>query len=208
MMAEPTAAELSWSRPVRLVRVATGTPSRAGRIDLERVAELVDVGVTIAGVHAVKVSTARVGATRVVTELCPVSLPADDVATLTARRSLTALLDELTDADGVVPVAVAGSAFRFRVLEELAQVAGGTTVTYAGLAERSGSPRAARAVARVMATNTVPLLLPCHRVVPTAGGTGGYAFGPAVKAALLALEASQAFQALDRDEPCVQRSVA
>jgi O6-methylguanine-DNA--protein-cysteine methyltransferase len=51
----------------------------------------------------------------------------------------------------------------------------------------------------------VPLLLPCHRVVPAAGGTGGYAFGPAVKAALLALEA---LQALDRDEPRGQRSVA
>lgn len=207
-MVEPTAAVLSWSRPFRLVRHATGIPSRASRIDLERVVELVDVGVTIAGVHAAEVSTARMGGTRVVTGLCPVSLPTDDVATPTARRSLAALLDELTDADGVVPVAVTGSAFRFRVLEELAQVALGTTVTYAGLAARSGSPRAVRAVARVMATNAVPLLLPCHRVVPAGGGTGGYAFGPAVKAALLALEALEAFQALDRDEPRGQRSVA
>lgn len=87
-----------------------------------------------------------------------------------------------------VPVLAVGTALQRRVLAALAAVPVGATVTYGRLAGRAGAPGAARAAARVMSTNRVPLVLPCHRVVPAAGGPGAYGWGSAVKAALLCLE--------------------
>ena len=65
----------------------------------------------------------------------------------------------------------------------------GETRTYAEVARQLGSPRSARAVARACATNPVALAVPCHRVVPAAGGTGGYRWGSERKKKLLADEA-------------------
>jgi O-6-methylguanine DNA methyltransferase len=87
-----------------------------------------------------------------------------------------------------LPVLVAGSALKLAVLRALVVVPLGATITYAELARAAGAPRAVRAAARVMSTNVVPLVLPCHRVVPTGGGTGRYGWGDEVKRQLLALE--------------------
>ena len=62
------------------------------------------------------------------------------------------------------------------------------TVTYSEVASSIGKPRAVRAVARACATNPVALAIPCHRVVPAAGGQGGYRWGVNRKKALLASE--------------------
>jgi methylated-DNA-[protein]-cysteine S-methyltransferase len=53
---------------------------------------------------------------------------------------------------------------------------------------RSGHPRAARAVGTACARNPVPLVVPCHRVLPSSGGVGQYGGGVARKLALLELE--------------------
>ena len=68
------------------------------------------------------------------------------------------------------------------------EVGRGDVVTYGALAERSGSPRAARAVGTACARNPVPLVVPCHRVLPGSGGIGSYGGGPERKRALLELE--------------------
>jgi len=78
--------------------------------------------------------------------------------------------------------------FRRRVLAELAQVTYGEVVTYRTLAERSGSPKASRAVGSAMATNPIPIVVPCHRVIRTGGALGGYGGGLEMKRHLLALE--------------------
>ncbi|GAB3760936.1 methylated-DNA--[protein]-cysteine S-methyltransferase [Microlunatus parietis] len=78
--------------------------------------------------------------------------------------------------------------FRQQVLRELPTIAYGSTASYRQIAERAGSPRAFRAVGTACALNPLPIVLPCHRVVPTSGGIGRYAGGPEAKAALLALE--------------------
>ena len=79
--------------------------------------------------------------------------------------------------------------FRREVLETLHDtVRRGEVVTYGKLAERSGRPRAFRAAATACARNPVPLVVPCHRVVPTGGGIGNYGGGAARKRALLELE--------------------
>lgn len=84
------------------------------------------------------------------------------------------------------------SGFRRVVLDELAGIGYGSTATYAAVAARAGNPRAVRAVGSACATNPLPLLVPCHRVVRSDGGLGGYLGGLDAKRALLDLEAGAA----------------
>lgn len=78
--------------------------------------------------------------------------------------------------------------FRAEVLRELESVPYGRTITYAELAARAGRPSATRAAGSAMATNPLPILVPCHRVLRTGGAIGGYRGGAAMKESLLALE--------------------
>jgi methylated-DNA-[protein]-cysteine S-methyltransferase len=79
--------------------------------------------------------------------------------------------------------------FRRVVLEHLAlDVEYGTTASYGTLARLSGSPKAVRAVGTTCATNPIPVVVPCHRVVRADGALGGYRGGPAAKRTLLDLE--------------------
>lgn len=78
--------------------------------------------------------------------------------------------------------------FARAVLAELARVPYGQTTTYGTLAERTGRPRAARAVGTVMNRNPVPIVLPCHRVVGSTGSLVGYGGGLERKEVLLRLE--------------------
>jgi methylated-DNA-[protein]-cysteine S-methyltransferase len=81
--------------------------------------------------------------------------------------------------------------FRASVLHHLAtDVAYGRTASYAALAALAGSPKAVRAVGTACATNPIPVVVPCHRVVRSDGGMGGYRGGPEAKRALLDLEAA------------------
>jgi methylated-DNA-[protein]-cysteine S-methyltransferase len=80
-------------------------------------------------------------------------------------------------------------AFRREVLDRLRDIPFGTTVSYAALAERAGRPKAVRAAASACATNPVPIVVPCHRVVRSDGTLGGYLGGVDAKRSLLELEA-------------------
>lgn len=82
--------------------------------------------------------------------------------------------------------------FRRKVLDELRTVSYGRTVSYAQLAVSSGSARAVRAVGSACATNPIPIVIPCHRVLRSDGNIGNYGGGSAVKRALLDLEAGRA----------------
>lgn len=83
--------------------------------------------------------------------------------------------------------------FQRRVLEMLRDVPPGATLSYGELATRAGNPMASRAVGGAMARNPVPVVVPCHRVVPTSGRLGNYSAtgGVATKRALLALEGAR-----------------
>jgi AraC family transcriptional regulator of adaptative response/methylated-DNA-[protein]-cysteine methyltransferase len=94
-----------------------------------------------------------------------------------------------------LPVDVRASAFQARVWNALRDILPGTTLSYAQLAEAIGSPSAARAVARACATNPIALLIPCHRIVPSAGGVGGYRWGPERKRKLIDIERARAARA-------------
>ncbi|WP_445524033.1 methylated-DNA--[protein]-cysteine S-methyltransferase [Streptomyces cyslabdanicus] len=81
------------------------------------------------------------------------------------------------------------SGFNRQVLRELASgVPYGTVVGYGDLADRVGQPGAAQAVGAAMGANPLPVVVPCHRVVESDGGIGGFGGGLEAKRRLLALE--------------------
>jgi methylated-DNA-[protein]-cysteine S-methyltransferase len=80
--------------------------------------------------------------------------------------------------------------FRRMVLNQLSDIAYGHTATYAAVAAAAGNPKAIRAAATACATNPLPVVVPCHRVVRSDGSVGGYVGGPAAKQTLLRLEAA------------------
>lgn len=82
------------------------------------------------------------------------------------------------------------SPYRKLVLEQLRHIPYGQTRTYAQVAEATGYPRAARAVGNACKSNPVPIIIPCHRVVPSNGSLGGYIGGTEFKELLLSMEHS------------------
>ncbi len=86
--------------------------------------------------------------------------------------------------------------FRRLVIDHCRQIPPGLTLTYGQLAARAGRPRAARAVGCCMASNRIPLIVPCHRVVGADGGLRGYSAngGLRLKQSLLDLELLSVFQ--------------
>jgi methylated-DNA-[protein]-cysteine S-methyltransferase len=78
--------------------------------------------------------------------------------------------------------------FRRKVLQVTARIPFGAVATYREVAERAGSPRGMRAAGNALGSNPVPIVVPCHRVVRTGGGLGGYTGGIHRKERLLRLE--------------------
>jgi methylated-DNA-[protein]-cysteine S-methyltransferase len=79
--------------------------------------------------------------------------------------------------------------FRGAVLHQLIDIEFGHTASYGTVAQRVGNPKAVRAVGTACATNPLPLVVPCHRVVRSDGSIGNYGGGVEAKRLLLALEA-------------------
>jgi methylated-DNA-[protein]-cysteine S-methyltransferase len=80
--------------------------------------------------------------------------------------------------------------FRRRVLSRLPEIGYGTTASYATVAMAAGNPKAVRAVGSACATNPLPVVVPCHRVLRSDGTIGQYVGGVEAKKTLLALEAT------------------
>jgi O-6-methylguanine DNA methyltransferase len=76
-----------------------------------------------------------------------------------------------------LPVDVQATAFQWRVWQELQAIPYGSTRSYREIAKAIKRPTAVRAVARACATNPVAVVIPCHRVVRSDGGLGGYRWG-------------------------------
>lgn len=80
--------------------------------------------------------------------------------------------------------------FRANVLRRLPDIGYGHTASYAAVAALAGNPKAVRAVGTACATNPLPVVVPCHRVVRSDGAMGGYLGGVEAKHTLLTLEAA------------------
>jgi len=87
-----------------------------------------------------------------------------------------------------LPVEQPGGAFRTAAWKAMRAVPAGETITYGELAAQAGSPGAGQAAGSACSQNRIALIVPCHRIIQTGGGPGGYYYGLDVKAWLLAHE--------------------
>jgi O-6-methylguanine DNA methyltransferase len=94
-----------------------------------------------------------------------------------------------------LPLDAPGSAFQERVWSELRRIPYGETISYRDLAVRVGVPAGSRAVGRANGSNRIAVIIPCHRVVASGGGLGGYGGGLDAKRWLLELESGAAYRA-------------
>lgn len=101
------------------------------------------------------------------------------------------ILDYLENRKPLPPIPVdpgKGTAFDRKVWKAIGAIPFGKTRTYREIAQSAGTPGGARAVGRACGRNPVPLLVPCHRVVASGGGLGGFSGGLGIKKTLLDLE--------------------
>jgi methylated-DNA-[protein]-cysteine S-methyltransferase len=84
-----------------------------------------------------------------------------------------------------VPLDIAGTGFQRRVWMEVGRIPFGETNTYVQIARAIGAPGAARAVGAANGANPLPVFIPCHRVIASGGGLGGYGGGLRLKKWLL-----------------------
>jgi len=105
-----------------------------------------------------------------------------------ARRFLEALNKHLSGQEVRLPVDIRGTDFQLKVWMALRDIPLGETRSYSDMARIIGEPKAVRAVANACASNPVPLIIPCHRVIGRDGSLGGYGLGIGRKKILLSNE--------------------
>jgi O-6-methylguanine DNA methyltransferase len=88
------------------------------------------------------------------------------------------------------PLDLRGTSFEKKVWSALKRIPYAKTRSYKDIAESIGHPKAFRAVGNANGCNAIPLIIPCHRVIETNGGLGGFGHGLKVKRQLLALEST------------------
>ena len=94
----------------------------------------------------------------------------------TIAKAVSRFFDGITDAlDELELPLPPGPPFYQSCWAACRRIPAGSTVTYAELAAMAGQPRAARAAGSAMRANPIPILVPCHRIVASGGGTGGFA---------------------------------
>ncbi|TKJ40343.1 cysteine methyltransferase [candidate division LCP-89 bacterium B3_LCP] len=87
-----------------------------------------------------------------------------------------------------LPINPQGTPFQRKTWENMSKIPFGGTISYGGLAAKVGSPGAARAVGSACGANPIPIIIPCHRVLASSGGLGGFGGGLDMKRRLLELE--------------------
>lgn len=111
-------------------------------------------------------------------------------------RNNTDMMKQITEyLDGTreqfdFPLAATGTSFQKSVWEACRQIPYGETRTYKDIARMINNPNAVRAVGTALSRNPFPIIIPCHRVIPSTGGIGSYAYGAERKAWLLRREQS------------------
>jgi methylated-DNA-[protein]-cysteine S-methyltransferase len=95
---------------------------------------------------------------------------------------------------------VPGGFYR-KVLRATSHLPYGATLSYGDIAERAGNRRAHRAAGTALGTNPIPIVVPCHRIVRSAGSPGNYGGGPELKRWLLTLEGALPAEANGEDAP-------
>ena len=110
------------------------------------------------------------------------------VETEDENHYLEGILEYLNGSDVTLPLDTEGTEFQKKVWSAIRKIPYGSTVTYSELASSIGRPNSFRAVANACATNPVPLIVPCHRVIRKNGDLGGYGLGLDRKRKILEFE--------------------
>jgi AraC family transcriptional regulator of adaptative response/methylated-DNA-[protein]-cysteine methyltransferase len=147
------------------------------------------VAATAAGVCAVRLGAADGPLVDELRREFPMADITEAAPPVAWTRAIAAAVDGAPGAVPGVPLDVQGTAFQWKVWKALQAIPVGQTRTYADVAAAVGRPAAVRAVASACARNPVAVVVPCHRVVPKAGGLGGYRWGADRKRTLLEREA-------------------
>lgn len=145
----------------------------------------------LAGLGFVDEAEGRAGALEDMRRRWPAAVFAPDQAA-TAPYAARAFEPAQWRADQPLRVVLIGSDFEVRVWETLMRIPMGAAATYADVARSIGSPKAARAVGAAVGRNPVSFVVPCHRVLGSAGALTGYHWGLTRKRALLGWEAGKA----------------
>ncbi len=87
-----------------------------------------------------------------------------------------------------IPLILIGTPFQTKVWEYIQQIPYGETQTYSDVAQEIGHPNSSRAVGNALHVNPIPIVVPCHRVIRSDGGLGGFGLGIDIKQKLLDLE--------------------
>ena len=113
----------------------------------------------------------------------------DQVKYVSKIAGITDVIRDYFDGDihslSSIKVSQPGGDFSQSAWKAMRKVRAGKTISYSELAERAGSPRAVRAAGSACAKNAIALVVPCHRILATGGGLGGYAYGLKAKSWLL-----------------------
>ena len=175
-----------------------------GTVAVARSRGLIDVGYTVVDspIGSLLLASTRVGLVRLeyldgdpddaLEELAAAISPRlleDPKRTEPARRQLDAYFDgRVRTFRTALDWSLTREGFSRRVLEATAAIPFGSVTTYRDVAKRAGSPRAARAAGNALHDNPIPIVVPCHRVVPSGGGVGKYGGQEWRKEFLLRLE--------------------
>ncbi|MDE3156386.1 MAG: bifunctional DNA-binding transcriptional regulator/O6-methylguanine-DNA methyltransferase Ada [Acidobacteriota bacterium] len=150
------------------------------------------VAATSRGVCAIKLGDSDTALERELRHEFPAAAIRADAGALSGQvRAVLAHLEGRRPALDL-PLDLRATAFQWQVWRQLRAIPRGTTRSYGEIAAAIGRPGAARAVARACASNPVALAIPCHRVVPATGGTGGYRWGVQRKKTILEREKGKA----------------
>ncbi len=119
----------------------------------------------------------------------PGSTATEDPRHAELTRLLIEYLNGMTVDFRVIPIDWSDyTPFQRLVLDEVAAIPPGRTLSYREVADRVGRPRAARAVGNAVGANRTPVVVPCHRVVRSDGSIGGFSGGAGWKERLLVIE--------------------
>ena len=109
---------------------------------------------------------------------------------ISEEKRIQATDDSTTFNNMPLPLHLYGTEFQVEVWHQLLSIPFAQLTTYKAIADQSGRPKAVRATGTAIGNNPVALLIPCHRVVTSAGKTGGYRWGMVLKSKLIELEKS------------------
>lgn len=104
------------------------------------------------------------------------------------EKATASIAKRIFDGKADLRLQAVGTAFQLSIWKQLLKIPTGKVISYAEMAKRIANPKAVRAVGTACGANPLPILIPCHRVIATGGGLGGFGGGLPLKKEMLRAE--------------------